>query len=150
MRKLMFSALLFGTVALFSCKKKPHSLVESNVFTVSNWSGGGDGFSAMVIVDFVTKEVHDNGVVMCYLKDNADWVALPLTMSNGTNSWTSHYLFSTFIGGVEFVFYDDDGITLNPGTRTFKIVAISAAGMAQNPNVNLHDYEQVRQTFDLD
>lgn len=146
----MFSALLLSTVVLFSCKKKPHSLVESNVFTVSNWIGGGDGFSATVFVDFITQDVHDNGAVMCYIKEENDWLALPLTLSNGMNSWTSHYVFLTFSGGVEFVFYDDDGITLNPGTRTFKIVAISAAGMTQNPDVDLHDYEQVRQTFHLD
>lgn len=157
MRKLMFGAIL-ASVALVSCKKAvkeheenhPHAQVQSTVVTISNWSGGGAGYSATATVGFISQSIQNSGAVMCYLKDDSDWYAMPITISTGPTSWTSHYLFSTSVGQVDFYIFDDDGLSPNPGTQSFKIVAISSVGLAQNPDIDLLDYEQVKQTFDLD
>jgi hypothetical protein len=155
MKKLILG-MIAGAFVLGSCKKAvtehedeyPHSEVNSKVVSVSNWTGDGDGYSAFADVDFITQDVHDNGAVMCYIQNDNTWVAMPITLSTG--SWIEHYIFSTQVGRVNFTVYDDDGATLAPGEQQFKIVAINSVGMIKNPNVDLNDYEQVRQAFDLD
>lgn len=155
MKKLIF-AVVAGAFVLGSCKKAvteheedyPHSEVNSNVVTVDNWTGDGDGYVATAQVDFITQDIHDNGAVMCYIEDGGTWLAMPVTLSSG--SWISHYVFSTQVGGVNLIVYDDDGLTANPGTTSFKIVAINSVGMTQNPNVNLDNYEEVKKAFDID
>lgn len=155
MKKLIF-AVVAGAFVLGSCKKAvteheedyPHSEVNSTVVTVSNWTGDDAAYFATAQVDFITQDIHDNGAVMCYIEDGGTWLAMPVTLSSG--SWISHYVFSTQVGGVNLTVYDDDGLTPNPGTTSFKIVAINSVGMTQNPNVNLDNYEEVKKAFDID
>lgn len=155
MKKLIL-AVIAGAFLLGSCKKAvteheenyPHSQVNSTTITVSNWTGDGDGYFASAQVDFITQDIHDNGAVMCYIKDGNSWLAMPITLSTG--SWISHYLFSTQVGKVNFSCYDDDGFTPEPGMQEFKIVAITSIGMIHNPDVNLNNYEEVKDAFNLD
>lgn len=155
MKKLIL-AVIAGAFVLSACKKAvtdheeeyPHAEVNSRVVTVSNWIGDANGYTAVANVDFITQDVQNNGAVMCYIQDGDSWLAMPITLSTG--SWISHYLFSTQVGKVNFSVYDDDGLTPEPGTQEFKIVAITSVGMIQNPGINLTDYEEVKDAFNLD
>jgi hypothetical protein len=153
--KFFMIATLFA-VTFSSCKKAvkdheenfPHAHVNSMTTTVSNWSGGNSMYQSTVSVSFITTEIHNTGVVMCYMQDGNEWIALPITLSTG--SWIEHYIFTSQVGAVNFIVYDDDGLTQNPGAVTFKIVAISSTGLAQNPDLNVLDYEQVKEVFEID
>jgi hypothetical protein len=153
--KFLLMAALFA-VAFTSCKKAvteheenyPHAQVQSQTSVVTNWIGNSEGYEAVVAVGFLTSDVINNGMVMCYVQDGNDWFALPLTMSMGL--WVEHFIFYKQVGSVSFLVYDDDGATPAPGSRTIKIVAVSNTGLIQNPNVDFTDYEQVKETFHLD
>jgi hypothetical protein len=152
--KFLLMAALF-VVAISSCKKAvieheenyPHAQVQTQTSVVTNWIGSGSGYEAVVSVPFITADVNNSGLVMCYVQEGSTWIALPITLSAG--SWIEHFVFFTEVGLVTFLVYDDDGATPAPGSRTVKIVAVSNTGLIQNPNVDYLNYEEVKSTFTL-
>lgn len=125
--------------------------VSSQMVTVAQneWIGDGDGYEATKTLSILNNSIAENGVVMAYMKDGADYVAMPLTLSIGQGEYFSHMLFTHNSSSITFINYDDDGLTLNPGLTTFKVVCISNSGLIQNPNIDLTNYKEVEKAFKL-
>jgi hypothetical protein len=160
MKKLRILTLgLLAATALLStsCKKAvtdhelnyPHTDIYVQEITINeaDWSGDEDGYENTVTGDVLTPDLLTSGVVMCYIKIDNGYTAMPLTLSNG--SWISHWYFSHTPNGVTIGNFDDDFATVNPGQQTFKIAIFSQAGLIANPDVDINDYESVKKAFDL-
>jgi hypothetical protein len=163
---LTIGLLVLGALSFSGCKKEikkqveehetntPHSSVKSIEITVSGseWNDDNGVYSVTKPCSIITQDILNSGAVMCYLKDGNKYFTLPLTLalSDGTFEWISHYLFTHSVGSAEFQIYDDDGLSGNPGTRTYKIVTIESTGLIQNPNVDLTSYASVKEAFNLE
>jgi hypothetical protein len=85
------------------------------------------------------------------MKGDGQYLQMPLTLSNGQDSWTSHYIFTYGTGTITFIIYDDDGITLEPdGQQIFKVVTMSNYTEAKSMGINFENYEEVQRAFNLD
>ena len=124
---------------------------SQNVTVFQNeWIGDGDGYFAKKTLSILNSDVASSGTVMCYLKeDNDEYIAMPLTMSEGQGNWIRHMLFSHDSNSITFLSYDDDGLSPNPGTTTFKVVCISQKARVENQDVDLTNYQAVKKAFDL-
>jgi len=157
--------LLIATSMLSACKKKEvvgptgpagptgNANVKSFIIetTAADWAGDQvTGYQAGFEVPIITDAIADNGAVMCYVVwGNSGYLALPYSYNYGTYTryWSFEYL-------TEYIYLkvkDDDGYTPNPGDglAMIKVVAISSTGLMQNPNLDLTDYEAVKEAFDL-
>jgi hypothetical protein len=125
--------------------------VSSQLVTVgqNEWSGDGDGYEANKFVPIITSDIASSGAVIIYLVEpSGAYLPLPMTYSNGI--WVTHLLYTHGVGSVRFISYDDDGLSPTPGTLTFKVICISNNGLIQNPNVDLNNYEAVKEAFELE
>ena len=154
--KLTVFGLLLGIgFTTSSCKKAvtdheenyPHTDINVQEYTVSNWIGDANGYEAEIMAESLTSELLSDGVVMCYIKSGDSYLAMPLTLSNG--SWIEHWAFAQNSNSITILNYDDDGATPEPGTRTFKIATFTQAGLINHPNVDITDYESVKKEFNL-
>lgn len=148
----MLSLLVVTGITTSSCVKKheqnfPHTEMNIQEVTITNWVGDEFGYEGTVVGESLTPELLADGVVMCYLKDGSSYIAMPITLSEGT--YISHWVFSQNASSISIVNYDDDGATPNPGTQTFKIAIFSQAGLINHPNVDINDYESVKKEFNL-
>jgi hypothetical protein len=153
--------LLVVTMFLSACKKKevvgpagPAGNANVKSLTVStvaaDWTGNGvDGYSITISAPLITADIVATGAVLCYLEYGGTTYALPYSYMYG--SYTRHMLFQYIAGSVTVTRIDDDGVTSNPGSSLakIKIVAISSTGLIQNPNVDLSNYEEVKEAFAL-
>ncbi len=160
MKKLRILTLgLLAATALLStsCKKAvtehelnyPHTEIDVQEYTVAanDWIGDGDGYSASLSSDMLTSELLTDGIIMCYIKEGNEYLAMPITRSYG--SYISHWGFSHGSSSLTFWNYDDDGATIAPGDQTFKIAVFSQAGLIAHPDVDIQDYESVKKAFNL-
>lgn len=127
---------------------------SSFTFTVppNAWQGDGDGYYVTVTnVGILNQDIVNNGAVLLYWNYDGEW--LPLPMSFFDDPWTTHLRVAFSVGEIYLEFQDDDGFTPNPGNNfgstTFRVVAISASGLAENPNLDLVNYEEIEKVFDL-
>ncbi len=160
MKKLRILTLgLLAATALLStsCKKAvtdhelnyPHTDINVQEYTVgaNDWIGDGDGYTAGVTADMLTAELLTDGIVMCYIKEGNEYLAMPITRSYG--AYISHWGFSHGTNSITFWNYDDDGATIPPGVQTFKIAVFTQAGLIAHPDVDIQDYESVEKAFNL-
>ncbi|MDF3026959.1 MAG: hypothetical protein K0S23_1266 [Fluviicola sp.] len=157
--------LLVVTTFLGACKKKEvvgptgpaGAAGNANVksFTVAtvaaDWTGDQvAGYSITLSVPIITADIVATGAVMCYLEYGGTTYALPYSYLYG-GGYTRHMLFNYELGTLTVDRVDDDGLTVNPGSSStkIKVVAISSTGLIQHPNVDLTNYEEVKQAFNL-
>jgi hypothetical protein len=156
--------LLFFAISVFSftaCKKEEgpagpagkdgNANVKSMMITVNQleWNGDGYGYSAEKPCSIITPAIAESGAVMCYYKEDDTYVPLPASI-NYLAQYTTHMLFAYTPGNIEFFTQDDDGLTPSPDQAIFKVVAISSAGMQLNPDLDINNYYEVKQAFDLE
>ncbi|MFI5218370.1 MAG: collagen-like protein [Bacteroidia bacterium] len=124
--------------------------VHTQTFTVSNWYYIAPSYG-VDIADFdITQDIVDNGLVMVYTSNGSGgWQALPYT-AYPSSSYSSTYVFVHYLNGVT-IWKTDSDLTqpVNPGTRTYKVIAVAEAPRIANPNVNWNNYEEVKETFNL-
>ncbi|MEX2483183.1 MAG: hypothetical protein WED10_01400 [Brumimicrobium sp.] len=127
--------------------------VQSQIITVSSaeWDDEGTWYSFTTPCDIITEEIQENGAVMAYQRglDNSVYTALPVSATFLGDTVTTHVGFEHTVKEVYFFIQVEDGNTPAPGERTYKVVAIESSGLATNPGVNLGDYEEVKQAYDL-
>jgi hypothetical protein len=154
--KLTVFGFLIGLgLTTSSCKKYvtdheqnyPHTDINIQEVTVSNWTGDASGYEAELVGETLTPELLSEGIVMCYIKDEGSYIAMPITLSYG--SYISHWAFAQNANSITILNYDDDGATPEPGTQTFKIAVFTQAGLIAHPNVDILDYESVEKAFNL-
>lgn len=155
---------------LSSCKKENYddkyqpigsygnaSIITSNTVTLNNWSEDWDDginyeYSSVISWPALSQSIVDNGMVMVYLKDGSDWIAMPLSYADDTYSsqnWNFYYTAGSATISVSG--YDDDGSWLASdfsGTSV-KIVAISNEARSLHPEVDFNNYAEVESVFGL-
>jgi hypothetical protein len=171
MKTLSTIALFCGAVFLSSCTKEGpagpagaqgpqgNANVQSVTFSVSpgDWSPFGTsgqvgfGYAVNRNVSIVTQSIVNTGAVLLYLKAGNDrWVALPVTIAEGT-TWNKIWLYSYGVGSVQIEVYDDDQQTSAPNQVTeYKVVAIASSAMITNSGVDVMNYYEVQDYFGLE
>lgn len=161
--------LALSTLLVLACKKEEgpvgpqgpqgetgNANVQSQMITVlpSDWVDESTNVSNYTFTGpcgIITEEIAQTGAVMCYGKNGNVYTPLPISavfVADGDTVTTS-YVYQHAINEIHFAVQGEDGITPSPGEITFKVVAIASSGLAANPGVDLYDYEEVKQTFDL-
>ena len=120
------------------------NVIGTNNVTISSWSSGGTNWTATITVAGITQSIIDKGSVSVFVQYGSDWWSMPDI--NGKNSM--QYGFG--VGYVNLLNQNSDGtLPTNPGSKTFRVVFISASAKEANPNVNWQDYNQVKQLMHL-
>lgn len=156
---LALGVLCVGFVAFSGCKKEEgpagpagrdgNANVQTENITIYTSDWGGDEFLYMADKDcfIITEDIATTGVVMCYMKSGDYYTPIPFSITS--SSWTTHIGFEYTSESIAIFFQDDDGLTPNPGIKEFKVVAIESSGIEANPDLDLQDYDSVKQTFKL-
>ena len=159
--------LIAGATSLSSCEKEGsvgpagkdgidgsdgsdgNANVVSSTITSSSWAYSNPSWVISFTYPAITQSIIDEGAVLVYIKVGNGYTQLPLTIYQSPNYSTSIEV-STFVGGLSLFWTDSDLIQpTNPGEHTFKVVVIAASGLIQNPNVDLGNYEEVKDAFNL-
>lgn len=111
----------------------------TNYWRVSSWTG----------VSILTQEVIDGGAVMLYQKLNSgEYIALPIT-ANVSSTIQEHDFFFAGTGTLRIINEYSDLSDPNPSSATYKLVCIPKSERVVNPNVNMLNYSEVKQTYNL-
>ena len=97
----------------------------------------------------ITQSIIDKGAVLVYMKVGSGYNQLPLTYYP-TENYSTTLEVNTYVGGVTILAQDSD-LTQgnNPGEQTFKIVVIAASQLVKHPEVDLTNYKEVKNTFNI-
>lgn len=147
---------------LSSCKKGKDgepgkdgsSNVTSTVFSVSSWSSNSTRYYTQLSVPELTSENINTASVQVYFStvDN-NWIAMPFTQLASTNYFMGHI---STINKIQ-VNWDYNGIGLGDdpneyygiSNSKFKVVIIPPAILKQYPDLDLNNYNVVKQTLQL-
>jgi hypothetical protein len=121
---------------------------KSQVITISDWTGGGAGYTGSATVPIITQSILNSGAVLCYI-ETTPGVYWAVPYSEVQSGWTRHWAFAYDNDEILIQTQDDDDATPNPGSRNFKIVVIESSGLILNPNVDLTNYKEVEKAFNL-
>jgi hypothetical protein len=166
----LMSLLLISLVVLNSCKKEEEddtayqpagnygnaNLVSSEKFTLNNWTvyyDDGTNYLYYIYVAWpvITQDIIDHGVLMVYWEQNGRWVALPTTY--GAGSYTNCKLFYMSLGQVEIQYTGYNSLGSDPLSyvegKIVRFVAISDAALQAHPGLDLNDYNEVKQSLQL-
>ncbi len=123
--------------------------VVSSSITSSNWVYNAPSWEINFTYGAVTQDIIDNGAVLVYMKVGTAYNQIPITFYPA-NNYSRTYDISTYVGGVA-IYCTDSDLTqpTNPGTQTFKVVVIAASQLIKNPNVDLNNYSEVKQVFNI-
>ncbi|MBL7825189.1 MAG: hypothetical protein JNJ57_01070 [Saprospiraceae bacterium] len=121
--------------------------VEANQWEIV----GTLGSSIVIPTNIITQDIVDQGMVAVYFKDDVvgEWIAWPYTVTLPPPiNITSSYLYVVQLGQVELINYRSD---LSPSGQSgfVRIVAISADGKVQNPDLDWNDFHAVEKRFNL-
>ena len=163
-RFIKVSSIIVVTVIgiLLSCKKGKDgepgkdggANVTSTVFSVSSWSSNSSRYYTLLSVPELTADNINTASVQVYFNvgDNA-WKAMPFTQLASTNYFMGHI---SAINSVQITWdYNGLGIGDDPNefygisASKFKVVVIPPAILKQYPNVDLNNYNEVKETFHL-
>jgi len=143
------TVLLFsGIVLISSCESDPEfaTKVQSNTFTVSQWTYKAPQWEARIDYWAITENVLSNGAVIAYINSGGTYYALPATIFMSSQYSTS--IRTAFIPGSAFLLWGDSDLIQpdKPGTYQVKIVVISEELVSRNPdivNLPLHELEKL-------
>ncbi|MBA3898741.1 MAG: hypothetical protein H0X62_00790 [Bacteroidetes bacterium] len=171
-RKLLI--LLFAVVtatSFYACKKDPipgpkgdpgrngidgkdgNANVRGNTFTVytNDWKLDGNLFFYAQDMPTITQNIVNNGSVQVFMElATGYWVNMPYQEYNPNDGYFSTFNFVYGLNYIEIYKIDSDLLEPeNPGTRTFKVVAIASSALVAKPDLDLTDYEVLKENFDI-
>lgn len=123
--------------------------VVSSSLTSSAWTYVAPSWEMTFTYPAITQDILDKGAVLVYVQQSSNYYQLPYTFYPAS-SYSRTYTFVHYLGGLK-VFVTDSDLTQpsNPGSLTFKVVAIAASGKMANPNLNYDDYNAVKKAFNI-
>jgi len=165
--KIGILLLIIGVTIFNACKKDEYqpkgdygnaNISSSTTVTLNSWASDFDdginySFSSIVTWSSITQDIKDKGIVMVYANDGSgSWIALPYT-DGGDDYYSNSLNFSFKVGSVTIITngFDDTG-SPNPSDYNglvVRIVAISTASRKANPNVDLKNYNAVKEAFNI-
>jgi hypothetical protein len=128
-------------------------------FTVTTWSSIPNfDYYADLTIPALTQAVQDNGTVQVFMSWNSGtpiWTALPYTFNN-TPVYIMNYNTQTGFVVLQWVYNNSGGPLANdPNTEfgvtslQFKVVIIPPAARLAHPNVNFHNFNEIKEAFKL-
>lgn len=141
-----------------SCKKNKSTgaNVKTKTFSVTTWSNDGTSWYANHANSDITSEIQSSGTVDLFFSSDGGsrWQALPFTLYNGSSA--NYFWFYNYSTGNVQVGWTFNGVGLgaDPNTKygttcMFKVVCISAATRAKNPDLDWKNYNEVKKRFHL-
>lgn len=164
--KMIFGMVMLMALAFNACKKPKDGKdgaqgpqgpagnanvnVQITTVTTSDWIVSAPSYYVSIYVATITQAIVDNGAVLVYISNGAGgWEALPVTIPV-SSSYSSTYNPVHYLYGVTIWKTDTDYTqATNPGTRTFKILAIASSARLSHPNLDYTNYEAVKKAFNL-
>jgi hypothetical protein len=165
LRLSVFAAISMTVLSITGCKKEGpagpagangSANVTSNTFTVNTWLWDSPYYYVDLPVSAITSANNSTVAVMVYFSTNGNaWVALPYTQYN---SPSQNYImgFVTGVGTVEVNWFYDTSLSDGVDPNAYygvpvkcKVVVIPPVAMAAHPEVDIKNYEQVKNTFGL-
>lgn len=157
----LFAIVLISLTSFVGCKKYQEKgdyqpagnyagAKSINVsISTDQWINMGDYWSGVLSASNITPDVIKNGAVMVYMETESNhFTPLPLTLTFSSYFSTYDFVMSDYVIKVSKT-DSDQVLPDNPGYKTFKIVAISASGLKEHPDVDIKDYVQVKNAFNL-
>lgn len=151
------------TILINSCKKNEtgpagkdgSANVTATVFTASSWTYSSPYYYINLSVPELTSTNINSAAVMVYFnKNNGSWVAVPFTQYNSPSNYFMG--FNTSTGNVQVTWAYDSSLSSgsNPNayygaTVSLKVVVIPPSMIKLYPNIDLRNYSEVRETFNL-
>jgi PBP1b-binding outer membrane lipoprotein LpoB len=144
---LLSGVVIVTALAFSSCKKDDdtnlpyQAKIQSNTFSSQSFSQiSSTDFEVTINDAAITQTAFNSGAVLVYIQPTSN-----------TTSWTTVPLVS---GTLQLnVVINVGSITLvantAPSTLNVKIVVVPPGARKANPNVNLHNYEEVKAVFHL-
>jgi hypothetical protein len=127
--------------------------VSSHTFSVPTWTNNGSRwYNEFPVPELTSDNINSASVQVYWGTTSANWVAIPYTFV-GTTDYFMGYL--TQVGNIEVRWtYNGVGVGSDPnavlgGIVQIKVVVIPPAMIKNNPNVNLNNYQEVKQIFNL-
>lgn len=172
MKSLLSITLIIALFTVIACTKGEqgppgkdgNANVHSQTITLQadSWEHFGDagypdeGYQSVQNAPVITQDIIDNGAVMAYLStDKTQWFALPMTFPTGlqdtvydySESWNYVYLLNTIVVEIQ----DSDFWTMAPQDALYlKVVAVAGTELKRKKDINWLNYEQVRETYNLE
>jgi len=116
----------------------------STIVTSSMWALSSPFYLADISAVGVTQDIVDRGLVSVFRKYSNGWSPLPDMNVNNTTT------FNFELGMIHLFNFNVDGSSpTNPGDQEFRVVIVSSSRLAQYPNVDWKDYEQVKVALGL-
>jgi hypothetical protein len=136
MKKLILISILALSLFSVSCTKDEGgnaviSTVDFNVQT-NQWQETGTfqdaGYGFYVDLDFpeLTNNVIQNGMVSLYMKVDNAWIPVPVYFYNQADQYQYQggYFYRMTQGVFSIEYYENNGLTSNPGTQIFRLVIV--------------------------
>lgn len=150
---------------IFGCTKKGDtgpsgkdgsSNVSATVFSISSWGWTAPNYYANLSVPEITSDNFNSAAIMVYFStSNGKWTALPFTQYNSPSNYFMG--FNTSVGNVQVTWIYDSSLSSGSNPNNYygvtalqcKVVVIPKAAKEAHPNVNLSNYIEVREAFEL-
>ncbi len=118
--------------------------------TAANWTYVSPAYQTTLAFSEITSDIINTGAVLVYMKTTTGtWSQLPFTYYPAA-SYSSTLKTESYVGNVMVVVTDSDLTQpTNPGSITFKIVAISSSMLAKHPGLDTRDFEKMKEFFQL-
>ncbi len=153
------AALLLFFATFSACKKEGpagpagkdgNANVKSQTFTVGSWNYSAPSYYADISYGAITQDIINSGAVLVYVSNGSGgYSQLPLTYYT-SSSYSSTFEVVSAPGAVRIYATDSDLLQpANPGTRVFKVVAISSSARAAHPGLDWNDYAAVKHALQL-
>jgi hypothetical protein len=153
--------IIITAITVNSCKKGKDgepgkdgiSSVTSHTFSVSNWTDNATYWYTHLSTPELTSDNINSTSVQVYFSTVANnWQAMPFTYVGSTDH------FMNYISAISLIEvrweYNGAGsgsspVTIYGAASMFKVVIIPPAIIKQHPNVDLNNYNEVKETFNL-
>jgi hypothetical protein len=160
--KMKFKFLLFVILVVLTfngCKKEKPSdpvSVKAQTFSVTNWTYSSPSYYANYADAEITSTVQSSGTVNLFFSSDGGttWQALPFTKYNGSSDY--YWGYNVSVGYVQPTWTYSSSLSSGSDpnavygvTAKFKVVCISAGARQANPDLNLNDYQKIKERFNL-
>lgn len=101
-----------------------------------------------------TDNLNSAAIMVYFTTGNNKWTAVPFTQYNSPSNYFMG--FNTSVGNVQVTWIYDSSLSSGDSPNTYygvtvqcKVVVIPKAAKDAHPNVDLNNYSEVKETFDL-
>ena len=117
--------------------------------TSTQWLGNSATYYYDFAIPEITQAVKDRGAVIGYMANanNTTWLGMTWIEVSGT--YFTSYAFNHSVGSVRVSSYDSDGVTLNPGARSYKFIIMESTGLLP-PTIDITNYAAVAKYLNLE